>query len=126
MLFIYEPASDSLVAVGTSIMPMGERQHALGLNRLPLTNGGRAADVFQSGEPYRNGHLESDLAELRGIREGLGVRSCVTVPMVIDEVRRGVVRADSSQPEAFSDVDASFLGARGALGRPGAPTCRAG
>jgi two-component system, OmpR family, sensor kinase len=107
--FLYEPASHSLVAVGTSITPMGQQQIALGLNRLPLANGGRAADVFQSGEPYHSGHVESDLGELRGIRKGLGVRSCLTVPLTIDGVRRGVVQADSAQPKAFSHVDATFL-----------------
>src|SRR3712207_6252005 len=41
-IFLHESASDSLVALGTSRTPMGRRQHELGLDRLPLANGGRA------------------------------------------------------------------------------------
>src|SRR5688572_7353940 len=47
--FVYEAESESLVALGTSHTPLGRRQHAIGLDRLPLANGGRAADVFRSG-----------------------------------------------------------------------------
>jgi two-component system, OmpR family, sensor kinase len=41
--FLFDPALQTLVAVGTSDTPMGRQQHALGLHRLPLANGGRAA-----------------------------------------------------------------------------------
>src|SRR3954454_18366135 len=51
-VFIYEAASESLVALGTSDTPMGRRQHALGLDRLPLANAGPPATVFQTGVPY--------------------------------------------------------------------------
>ncbi len=44
--FLYDPAITSLVAVGTSHTPMGAHQHALGLDRLALANGGRAVEVF--------------------------------------------------------------------------------
>src|SRR5215207_8868159 len=42
----------TLVALGTSDTPMGRRQRALGLDRLPLANGGRAASVFETGVPH--------------------------------------------------------------------------
>jgi two-component system, OmpR family, sensor kinase len=48
-VFVYEPASDALVAIGTSDTPMGRLQHALGLNRMPLAAGGRAVRIFQAG-----------------------------------------------------------------------------
>src|SRR5829696_6794910 len=51
-IFIHESASDSLVALGTSQTPMGRRQHELGLDRLPLANGGRSVVVYLTGEPY--------------------------------------------------------------------------
>jgi hypothetical protein len=38
-VFLYEAATNSLVALGTSSTPMGRRQQALGLDRLPLANG---------------------------------------------------------------------------------------
>src|SRR3954470_6774595 len=50
-VFVHEAASDSLVALGTSQTPMGRRHHELGLDRLPLANGGRAVIVYQTGEP---------------------------------------------------------------------------
>src|SRR5215218_6837467 len=70
--FLYDPAIDSLVAVGVSDTPLGQQEQALGLDRLPLTNGRRAVQVFQSGTSYRSGQVDQDPEELRGIIHGLG------------------------------------------------------
>ncbi len=51
-VFLYEARIDTLVALGTSDTPMGRKQHALGLDRLPLSNRGKTVEVFQSGQPY--------------------------------------------------------------------------
>src|SRR5215212_749217 len=51
-VFLYEAASDTLVALGTSRTPMGKKQHELGLDRMPLANAGPLTAVFASGEPY--------------------------------------------------------------------------
>src|SRR4051794_27702051 len=59
-VFLYEPASDSLVALGTSQTPMGRRQHQLGLHRLPLTNGGRSVVVYRTGEPCLQQRADED------------------------------------------------------------------
>lgn len=107
--FLYDPAVDTLVAVGTSDTPMGRQQHALGLNRLPLSNGGRSADVFATGDCYRTGHAEQDPDELLGIKQGLGVRSILAVPLEVDGTRRGVLQADSAQPDQFTAADLDFL-----------------
>jgi two-component system, OmpR family, sensor kinase len=107
--FLYDSTKHTLVAVGTSATPMGQQQRALGLDRLPLANGGRAVEVFQTGQVYHYGQVDTDLEELRGIREGLGVRSQVCVPLAIDGVRRGVLQADSAQRDAFSVENAHFL-----------------
>jgi two-component system, OmpR family, sensor kinase len=40
-VFLFDPSSATLVARGTSDTPMGRRQKALGLDRLPVANGGR-------------------------------------------------------------------------------------
>src|SRR4051812_385988 len=48
-VFLYDAKSQSLVAMGTSATPMGRRQHAIGLNRQPIANGGAAVRVFESG-----------------------------------------------------------------------------
>src|SRR3712207_5369906 len=92
-VFLYEPASHTLVAAGTSRTPMGEQQQALGLDRLPIANGGRAVEVFQTGQVYHHGQMDTDLEELLGVREALGIRSAVVVPLDLRGVRRGVVQA---------------------------------
>ena len=110
-VFHYEPASTSLVAVGTSETPMGKRQQELGLDRLPLANGGRAADVFRTGEPYATGRADEDPDELRGVVEGLGVRSIVNCPLEVSGERRGVLQVDSATPNFFTEGDQAFLAA---------------
>ena len=107
--FLYEPATATLVARGTSPTPLGRKQHALGLHLLPLANGGRMVEVFESGNPRRAGRVDLDEGELRGIRVGLGIRSEVSVPLEIAGVRRGVLAAVSTAPEFFSEGDLSFL-----------------
>src|SRR3954469_22292680 len=47
--FLYDPARDSLVAVGSSAQPLSVLQRQLGLDVLPLSNGGRGA----GGHPRR-------------------------------------------------------------------------
>jgi two-component system OmpR family sensor kinase len=107
--FVYESSTATLVARGTSPTPMGRKQHALGLHRLPLANGGRMVEVFESGSFRRAGHVERDARELRGIRVGLGVRSEISVPLEIATQRAGVLTAVSVAPEFFSESDLRFL-----------------
>lgn len=107
--FLYDAKINSLVAAGTSFTPLGQRQIALGLDRLPLVNRGRTVAVFQSGAPFLNGQAESDPDELRGIIDGLGVRSTLAVPLTVGGERRGVLEATSQQPEAFQENDLRFL-----------------
>src|SRR3712207_2034877 len=108
-VFLYEARIDTLVALGTSDTPMGRKQHALGLDRLPLSNRGKTVEVFQTGQPYHSGHLEEDPGELPGIREGLGVRSVLVVPLEVEGTRRGAIQVDSVQPEQFTAEDLTFL-----------------
>jgi signal transduction histidine kinase len=108
-VFVNDPAVDTLVAMGTSHTPMGRRQAALGLDRLPLGNGGCAAEVFHRGVPYRSGHVAQDPEELRDIKEALGVQSALMVALDVDGVRRGVVQVDSAEPERFTEEDVAFL-----------------
>ncbi len=108
-VFIYEPSSETLVAMGTSNTPMGIRQHEIGLNRLPIANGGVEVFVFQSGDLYDTGHADKDPLMLIGPTKGLGVRSTIVTPLDVDGVRRGVLQASSSKEEAFSEDDVKFL-----------------
>ncbi len=108
---VYDPAVDTLVALGTSDTPMGRQQRALGLDRMPVSNGGRAVEVFQTGIPYRSGQVDQDPHELRGIVHGLGIRSEIITPLEVNGERRGVLLASSARPDFFSAADLSFLGA---------------
>src|SRR4051794_22727610 len=56
-IFLYESASHSLVAMGTSDTPVGHLQHQFGLNRQPIALGGPAVRVYQTGTPHLNGRV---------------------------------------------------------------------
>jgi DNA-binding CsgD family transcriptional regulator len=104
-VFVHQPARNSLVALGTSRTPLGERQQALGLDVLPLANGGRVAEVFETGTPHMSGRADEDPEELRGVVEGLGVRSVIDLPLTVDGQRRGVLQVDSAAPDYFGERD---------------------
>jgi two-component system OmpR family sensor kinase len=106
--FLYDPTRDSLVAVGSSNQPLSSLQHQLGLNVLQVSNGGRVVHVFKTGETFRTGHLDQDPTELLGVRQGLGIRSKVGVPLNIAGERRGMMMIASRQPDYFSEHDARF------------------
>ena len=107
--FVYEPETDSLVARGTSDTPLARKQRALGLDRLPLANGGRAAEAFRSGRPHLDGQVDRDQGELAGIKVRLGVRSQLLCPFDVAGQRRGVLAAASARPEHFSGPDLRFF-----------------
>jgi DNA-binding CsgD family transcriptional regulator len=108
-LFIYEAESEVMVALGTSDTETGHRQHRIGMHRQPLANGGIAVRVFRNGEAYHTGSANNDPEQLRGMVEGLGVRSEIAVPLEVQGERRGVLSAVSLRPEAFADADLQFL-----------------
>lgn len=108
-VFLYDEAKTSLIAVGTSETPMGRLQRQLGLHWLPVANGGRVVEVFQTGQPYHDGHVEEDREELRGIREALGIRSQMSVALEVAGQRRGVLAVASAQNERFSAESLQFL-----------------
>ena len=76
----YDPSIDSLVALGSSNTVMGRRQQEIGMDRLPLANGGRIVDVFQTGEPCITGRADEDPAVLQGFTHGLGIWSLIADP----------------------------------------------
>jgi two-component system OmpR family sensor kinase len=88
---------------------MGRKQHAIGMNRLPVANGGREVDVFLTGVPYATGQADQDPGQLRGMTEGLGVRSAIMVPLEVAGTRSGVFLASSARPNFFTDDDLRFL-----------------
>ncbi len=108
-VFLYESAVDTLVAMGTSDTPMGRKEIALGLDRLAVSNSGKAVVVFQTGVPYLSGHVDQDPDELRGVKDALGIRSAVVVPLAVNGVRRGVLQVNTAQPDRFTEEDVRFL-----------------
>lgn len=107
-VFLYDPNSDSLVALGASDTPLADRQRRCGLDRLALSNGGRVVSVFRTGISYLDGRVELDDEELRGVRETLRARSQIAVPLLIAGRRRGVLSALSTAADQFDDRDVRF------------------
>ena len=107
--FLFDPSRDSLVAVGTSTQPLSALERQLGLDVLPLSNGGRSVEVFRSGQVYTCGNLLADEGEVRGIKEGLRVQSIVAAPLDAGERRRGVLLVSSLRPDFFTTLDAKLV-----------------
>jgi GAF domain-containing protein len=108
-IFLYESDKNSLVALGTSNTPLGQKQHALGLDRFPLANAGPLAQVFTTGQTYRTGHADEDPSQPRGVIDGLGVRSQVDVAIATNGECRGVLAVVSAHPDRFQERDQRFL-----------------
>src|SRR5688572_59930 len=104
-VFMYEASRDSLIALGSSHQPLSALQKRHGLDVLPVSNGGRAAYSFQRAEPWIDGHVERDPEELRGVKEVLGVRSTLCVPLYVGAQLRGVLLSASREPEFWNEHD---------------------
>ena len=111
--FLYDPARDSLVAVGTSTQPLSVLQRQLGLDVLQLSNGGRVVHVYKTGETFVSGRLQDDPEELKGVKEGLRIQSKVGVPLIIGGERRGMMMVASLKPDFFTPEDVRFVEAAG-------------
>src|SRR5437868_5209657 len=96
--FLYQPPTQTLVAMGTSHTPMGERQRQLGLDRVPIANDGPEVRVLRTGESYHTGHAEQDPTIPVGMTRALGIHSTMIVPVEVSGERRGVLQACSAQP----------------------------
>jgi two-component system OmpR family sensor kinase len=103
--FLYDASRDSLVAVGTSNQPLSALQRKVGLDVLPVANGGRVVYVFKTGQTFVTGHLDHDPEELKGVKEALGIRSKIGVPLTVGESRRGMMMIASQKPEFYSADD---------------------
>jgi two-component system OmpR family sensor kinase len=106
--FLFDERRASLAALGTSTQPLSDLQKRLGLDVLPVANGGRAVQVFQTGVTFVTGHLEYDADELAGVREAMKIRSQVGVSLDVGGHRRGMIMVASLQPERFGADDVRF------------------
>lgn len=107
--FLYDPERDSLVAVGTSTQPLSALQKQLGLDVLPLSNGGCTVSVYKTGRTFVSGQLDKDESELRGIREALAIRSEIGVPLDVGGERRGMLMLASQKSDFFTADDVRFI-----------------
>jgi hypothetical protein len=87
--FYFDPSKQTLRALGTSDTPMGRKQRALGLDVLPLANGGSVAEVFRTGNAQLDADASKSPDELRGVVNELGVRSEIATAFEVNGVRRG-------------------------------------
>jgi two-component system, OmpR family, sensor kinase len=106
--FLYDPARDCLVAMGTSTQPLSALQRQLGLDVLQLSNGGRVVHVYKTGETFVSGHLDQDPEELKGVKDGLRIRSKLGVPLEFGGQRRGMMMLASVKREFFKKEDVPF------------------
>src|SRR4051812_8543646 len=106
--FLYVRERDSLIATASSSQPLSATQRKHGLDVLPISNGGRAVGVFQTGKTYASGRVDEDTDELRGIREILRVRSAIGIPLEVGGRRRGVLLIASQQRDKFTPADVRF------------------
>jgi len=106
--FLYDEARDCLVALGTSSTPLSSLEKKLGLDVLQVSNGGRVAYVFKTGETFVSGRLREDAEELRGIKEGLKINSKIGVPLEVGGRRQGMMMIASLQPDFFQPADVEF------------------
>jgi two-component system OmpR family sensor kinase len=107
--FLYEPGKDTLMALGSSTQPLSMLQKKLGLDLLPVSNGGRVVSVYQTGETYANGRVEDDPEELKGLKQGLKIRSQIGVPLTVGGRRRGVLMIASLEGDFFTPEDVRFV-----------------
>src|SRR6185436_13628421 len=106
--FLYDETRDSLVALGTSTQPLSALQKRLGLDVLPVSNAGIAVKVYQEGRTFATGRLDLMDDELRGVREGLKVKSTIGVPLEVGGKLRGMLLIASLKPDFFGPADVTF------------------
>jgi len=107
-VFLYDSTRESLNALCSSNQPLSALQRKLGLEVLPLANGGRVVWVYKTGQTFATGNLQADAEELRGVKESLGIRSKIGVPFEMGGKRRGMVMIASLKGDHFSADDVHF------------------
>ena len=106
-VFIHDPQRDSLFTTGSN-QPLSALQRKLGLNVLQVANGGREVQVFKTGKTFMTGALDQDPEELKGVKEGLKIKSKIGVPLQVGGQRRGMIMLASLQRDFYSEEDVRF------------------
>jgi two-component system OmpR family sensor kinase len=100
-----EPEVEAIAVIGINESPLSRRERALGLDRLPLANGGRIVGVYQTGQTFRTGRADLDALELPGFTRELGVRSMLAAPLDVAGERRGVLVISDQSTDHFDEGD---------------------
>jgi two-component system OmpR family sensor kinase len=106
-VLLYEPTARALVALATTDTPLGAVQRALGLNRHPLADGGRAVVVFRTNTAYLSQDITEDPNALPVFSQQLHIRSALFVPLQLHH-NRGVLVASSTLGR-FTGEDLEYL-----------------
>jgi signal transduction histidine kinase/antitoxin (DNA-binding transcriptional repressor) of toxin-antitoxin stability system len=106
-ILIHSPATDELIAFGSSDTVLGRVQRERGLDHIPLATSGPLLQVFQRGEPLRIDGAEA--LDALPLVQAVGVQSMLIVPLRIEQATQGLVVLAATRPAAFSDDDMSFL-----------------
>jgi signal transduction histidine kinase len=88
---------------------MGQHQRALGLNVLPVAEGGRTVETYMTGQSYLTGRADLDPVVLEGIKRDLGIRSFMISPLSVAGTRRGVLGIATYEPDRYSQQDLHYL-----------------
>jgi len=107
-VFVYDRGRATLIAIGASHQPLTSLQKSAGLDVMPLANGGRVVEVFETGQPFLAGDQQNDPDELKGVREVLRVQSQIAVLMEIGSVRYGVLSVTSQTRDRWGPAELAF------------------
>ncbi|MBC8160094.1 MAG: GAF domain-containing sensor histidine kinase [Roseiflexaceae bacterium] len=106
-ILLHSPATDELIAFGSSDTPLGRLQRERGLDHIPLATSGPLLQVFQQGNPLRIDRADA-LTSVPSTSIA-GIQSMLIVPLQVEETRQGLVVLGAARTNAFSDDDVSFL-----------------
>ncbi len=108
-IFLYDASSESLIAVRAPRSPMARLERTIGVDRLPLPDGGLAVRVFQDGRSVRTGQRDTEPDERQDIAVALESRSGVLSRMQVGTQAVGVLDAHAVSPNRFTAADQEFL-----------------
>ncbi len=108
-VLVYQQETDELISLGASVTTLGRVQHELGLDHLPLGKAGVLADVFRTGQPFFSNDLDSLPTFPTALKEHLGLKAAMAVPLEVEGQRRGLITVMSTSADSFSDDDLPFL-----------------
>jgi DNA-binding CsgD family transcriptional regulator len=106
---LYDAPSESLIAVRAPRSQMARLERTIGVDRLPLRDGGLAVRVFQDGSSFRTGHRDTEPDERLDIAIALESRSGVLSRIQVGNEVFGVLDAHALSSNRFTAADQDIL-----------------